>query len=65
MDPHSVQLYIQNMFLNIVDVGLIISNFVQILNFIIDFSIKIIFQQDQNNIDINLIRHFQFIHFQF
>lgn len=54
MDPHSIQLCILNMFLNKVDVGLIISNFVQILNFIIDFSIKIIFQQDQNNIDINL-----------
>ena len=65
MDPHSIQLCILNMFLNIVDVGLIISNFVQILNFIIDFSIKIIFQQYQNNIDINLIRHFQFIHLQF
>jgi len=65
MDPHSIQLCILNMFLNKVDAVLIISNFVQILNFIIDFSIKIIFQQYQNNIDINLIRHFQFIHFQF
>ena len=65
MDPHSIQLYILNMFLNKVDAGLIISNFVQILNFIIDFSIKIIFQQDQNNININLIQHFQFIHFHF